>query len=427
MNLIKRFIANKEVGNASWLIGGRVIQILLSLLVGILTARYLGPNNYGLINYGTAYVALFTAFGNLGINSVIVKDFIDNPNEIGKTIGTTLVLRFCSSVLSVGMILSIVCIVDRSEPITIAVVALCSVGLIFHIFETLNFWFQSQYKSKITAIATLLAYVAMSVYKIVLLVLNKNVIWFAVASSVDYLVVAVFLLVAYKHSNGEKFSFSLTKSKSLLKSSYHYILSALMVSVYGQTDKIMLKHMLNESEVAYYSTAASICMMWTFVLQAIIDSLYPTILRLYSENEEAFKRKNRQLYAIVFYVSIFVSIAFIIFGDFGIQLLYGEKYAPAGQPLKIITWYTAFSYLGVARNAWIVSKGHQKYLKYMYLSAAIINVVLNAVFIPMWGSSGAAFASLITQIFTSIILPLLFKDMRSNVKLILEAVILRKL
>ena len=91
----------------------------------------------------------------------------------------------------------------------------------------------------------------------------------------------------------------------------------------------------------------------------------------------------------------------------------------------MVTWYTAFSYLGVARNAWIVCKNSQKYLKYIYFSAAVINVLLNLLFIPILGATGAALASLITQIFTSIILPFFYKDLRENSKLMLEAILLK--
>lgn len=418
-------LGNKEVNNAAWLIGGKVIQMLLSLFVGILTARYLGPSNYGLVNYGTAWVAFFTALSTLGINSVIVKEFVDHPNTQGEAIGSALMLRFISSILSSIMIISLVSIVDRNEPMTIAVVALCSLGLVFHIFETFNYWFQAQYKSKVTAIATLIAYVVMSAYKIILLVAGKDVRWFAFATSIDYIVIAVLLMVAYRKYNGTKLTFSWKRSKAILKTSYHYILSSLMVAIYGHTDKVMLKQMLDESEVAYYSTATTICAMWVFILSAIIDSMYPTILRLHSVDKEAFNRKNRQLYAIVFYVSCFVSIAIILLGDWGIKLLYGEAYAPAGMPLKVVTWYTAFSYLGVARNAWIVSEGKQKYLKYMYCCAAMINILFNLVFIPLMGATGAALASLITQIFTSIILPMCFKEMRPNAKLMIEAILFK--
>lgn len=423
----KKIFKNKEINNASWLIGGRIIQMVLSLFVGILTARYLGPGNYGLINYGGAYVSFFTALCNLGLNSVIIKEFVDHPDEQGEAIGSALIMRLISSILSVILTISIVSIIDRDEPLTIVVVALCSLGAVFHIFETFNYWFQSIYKSKITSLATLCAYVATSVYKIVLLILGKDVRWFAFATSVDYIVVAIFLWIAYKKYGGAKLKFSLHKSKVLLSVSYNYILSTIMVAVYGQTDKLMLKQLLNESEVGYYATATTICKMWTFVLQAIIDSIYPSILRLKNENKDAYERKNRQLYAIVFYVSCFVSIGFLVLGNFVVKILYGEAYLSAVPVLKVVTWYTAFSYLGVARNAWIVSEGKQKYLKYMYGCAAVMNVLINAVLIPVMGAVGAAVASLITQIFTSIILPLLIKEMRPNAKMMLEAILLKKI
>lgn len=423
----KSFLKNKEVGNASWLIGGKVLQMAISLVVGVITARYLGPSNYGLIGYGAAYVSFFTAFCSLGLNSVIIKDFIDNPHEQGEAIGSAILMRLFSSLLSAAMIVGFVCVVDNNEPMTIAVVALCSVGAIFHVFETFNYWFQSQYKSKITAVATLLAYIVTSVYKIILLIMEKDVRWFAFSSSVDYIVVAVFLFVAYKKHNGVKLKFSLKKSKSLLKVSYNYILSAMMIAVYSQTDKLILKQMLDESAVGYFTTATAICAMWVFVLQAIIDSIYPTILNLKGKNQELYEKKNRQLYAIVFYVSTAVSVAFLILSEFVVKILYGEEYLPAADVLKVVSWYTAFSFLGVARNAWIVCENKQKYLKYIYGCAAVLNVVMNLILIPILGTIGAAVATLITQVLTSIILPFIIKELRPNAKLMIEAIMLRKI
>lgn len=426
-NKMERLFANKEIKNAGWLIGGRILQMILSLFVGVLTARYLGPGNYGLISYGSAYVSFFSSLCSLGINSVIIKDFVDHPDEQGEAIGSALLMRLVSSILSALMIIGIVSIVDKNEPLTIAVVALCSLGSIFRIFETFNFWFQNQYNSKVTALATLCAYSVTSIYKILLLIIGKDVRWFAFATSVDYIVIAIFLFISYLRYGGTKLKFSLRKAKSLLSVSYNYILSSIMVSVYGQTDKLMLKQMMNESEVGYYATATAICAMWTFVLQAIIDSLYPSILRLKNESQAAYEKKNRQLYAVVFYVSFFVSLVFVILGRFIISILYGVDYLPAVPVLKTVTWYTAFSYLGVARNAWIVSEGQQKYLKYIYACAAVMNVFLNVLLIPCMGAVGAALASLATELLSSIILPLLIKELSPNAKLMIEAICLRNI
>jgi len=198
----------------------------------------------------------------------------------------------------------------------------------------------------------------------------------------------------------------------------------LMVAVYAQTDKIMLKHMMNDAEIGYYSTAIALSNMWCFILSAIIDSLYPPIMEAFSRDKAQFDKKNKMLYAIVFYLAMFVSVFFTILGKPLIALLYGNAYAPAVGPLRIVTWYTAFSYLGVARNAWIVCMKKQKYLKYIYCSSAIINVVLNFFFIPLWGASGAAAASLVTQIAT-IVIPFFIRELRENSVLMVKAVLFR--
>ena len=418
LSVLKR----KEAKNASWLIFGRMIQMLLSFVVSIFTARFLGPSNFGLINYASAYVAFFTSICSLGINSIIVKDFIEKPNEQGVAIGSTLALRGIASVLSSIVIICISFFIDRTEPLAIAVVALSSVSLIFHIFETFNFWFQSRYQSKVTAIATLVAYVITSAYKIVLLILQKDVRWFAFANSVDYLVLAIALFACYRKYNGPAIRVSFKKGKELLSVSYHYIISGTLVAIYGQTDKLMLKQMLDNTSVGLYSLAMTINTMWVFVLTAIIDSMYPTIISSFSINKEVFARRNKQLYSIIIYVSIFVAIVFSLFGKTIINIVYGEEYLGAATSLRIVCWYTIFSYLGVARNAWVVCTNNQKYLKYMYVSAAFINVILNYLLIPGFGASGAAAASLITQILTSILLPLLIKDMRPNVIMMLKSI-----
>lgn len=420
--MIKKLFLNKTVKNAGWLVGGKIVQMIINLFVGLLTARYLGPSNYGIINYAAAYTAFFSAICTLGINSVLVKEFIDNPGKEGKIIGTSLILRAISSFLSVIVIMCIVCVIDADEITTILVVALSSVGVIFNIFETINYWFQSKLQSKITAIISLIAYLVTAIYKVILLITNSSVIYFAFATSVDYICVAILLIFIYKKYNGGKLFFSWNYGKKLLAKSYHFIFPGLMVAIYGQVDKLMLKQMINESEIGYYSTAVSLCNIWCFILTAIIDSMYPCIMEANNQNENLFIKRNKQLYAIVFYISLFVSIIFTIFAEFIICIMYGDAYLPAAAPLRIITWYTAFSYLGVARNAWVVCKNKQNYLIYVYGSAAIANVVLNIVFIPIWGASGAAVASLLAQVLTTIVLPFFIKDLRENSKMMIEAI-----
>ena len=75
---IKELLKNRVAKNIGWLISGKLIVKILAFLVGIFTARYLGPSNLGLIDYAGAYIAFFSAICTLGINSVIVKHFVED-------------------------------------------------------------------------------------------------------------------------------------------------------------------------------------------------------------------------------------------------------------------------------------------------------------------------------------------------------------
>ena len=153
--------------------------------------------------------------------------------------------------------------------------------------------------------------------------------------------------------------------------------------------------------------------------------MYPVIMEEHDRNYQKYLKRNRQLYAIVFYVSFAVSIVFTVAGTLIVKILYGEAYLPSVAPLRVITWYVAFSYLGVARNAWMVSEHKQKYLVFLYGGAALTNIVLNALLIPCFGTVGAAAASLITQMSTVIGLPFLIKELRPNAKMMLQAIFMK--
>ena len=409
--------------NASWLIGGSMFNKMVSFFISLLTARYLGPSNYGLISYAAAYTTLFFSLCTLGINSIIVKEFVDNPEKEGEIMGTTLVLQGLSSSLSIIVIFLIVFFLNYGETLTLLVVVLCSLGLFFQMMDSLKYWFQYKLMSKYAAIATTVAYVISSTYKVILLLTEKNVIWFSIATSIDYLCVALVLLFFYKKNNGPKFVFSLLKSKQLLKKSCPFIITGLMISIYGATDKLMLKNLLDEASVGYYGIAISVSTAWVFVLGAIIDSYKPVIADLFNTDRKKYEEKNAQLYSIIFYCSIFVSIFMTILAPIGIRILYGESFLPAVNPTRICTWYVAFSYLGVARDIWIVCEGKQKKLPVIYAMSALTNVLLNAILIPLYQASGAAMASLLTQISTIVIYPLFIKDYQPNVKLILKSLV----
>ena len=423
MKFFRNLLRNKVAKNAGWLIAGNIAQMVVSFFVNIFTVRYLGPSNYGLINYAGAYTAFITSFCTLGLGSnIIIKAFSDNPGKDGEVLGSAMLLRSVSSLLSALMIIGIVSFADRGEPLTIIVVAICCLGLEFQVFTTLNYWFQSKLNSKVSSIVSLAAYIITALFKILLLALEKSVVWFAFATSLDLIVSGILLYISYRRNGGDRLSFSRKIAYSLLKDGSPFILIGLMVAVYGYTDKLMLKQMLDTAEVGYYSTASAICTMWTFVLKAIIDSMSPSIIEARKRDRAAYENANCRLYTIIIYSCAAVSLVFTFSGKYIILFLYGKEYLPSVTPFRILTWYTAFSYLGVARQVWVVCENIQKKAIYITASGAAINVGINFLLIPVIGASGAALATLLTEACAVFVIPLFIKEYRPNIKLMLKSI-----
>lgn len=387
----------------------------------MITARYLGPSNYGVLTYTASFVTLFTSIATLGLNNIIVKEIIDHKDCEGKVLGTSIIMRLFASAISTICIIIIVYLINKNDGNVVYAAFLQSLGLFFQAFDMINYWYQSKLQSKVSTIITLTAYILMTIYKIIILILQKNVLWFAFANTLDYITIAIFLIISYKCRTKDKLSFSFKFAKTMLFSSFPFIIAGIMSALYGQFDKIIIGQMLDNTSVGYYSTAISICGMWTFVLSAIIDSARPIIMDLKNKNQYLYEKRITQLYASIIWISIAVSIIITIFAKPIILILYGSQYLNAIKPLRILTWYTAFSMLGVAINIWLISEHKQKYVNYNCLIGVVTNILLNYTLIPVLGISGAAIAALVTQIVTNFIVPACIKDIRDIAKHILNA------
>lgn len=409
------------VKNASWIIGCRVIQSILSLVVTMLTTRYLGPSNYGLISYAASVTSFMLPVMQLGLRNTLVQEIVNDPESEGTILGTSLVMNLISAVFCIIGIFTFTLIANRSETTTIIVCLLYSTNLIFQALEMVQYWFQAKLLSKYQAIISLLAYVLISAYKAYLLITGKDVYWFAISYALDYMIISFCLIGFYRRLGGQKLHFSYSTARRLFAKSRYFIVSSLMVTIFAQTDRIMLKLMINNEATGFYSAAVSCAGMTGFVFSAIIDSARPGIFESKRASDHLFENGLKALYSSVIYLSLAQSIIFTIFARVIILVIYGNKYLESVSALQLVVWYTTFSYLGSVRNIWILAEGQQKYLWIINLSGASLNVILNYVLIPHHGIIGASFASLVTQIFTNVIVGFIIKPIRANNRIMIQA------
>lgn len=405
---------NRVYENVVWIIGCKIAQSLINLVIGLLTARYLGPSNYGIISYVSSIVAFALPIMQLGLKQTLVKEFLQDPDREGCVLGTALVINIVSSIFCILGSIAFVAIVDAGEKETILVCALYSLTLIFQATEMTQYWFQSKLLSKYPSIAMLCAYIAVAIYKLFLLITQKSVVWFALSNVLDYFLVSVILMVIYRRVGGQRLCFSRKTAYEMLSRSKYYIIPSLMVMIFQHTDRIMIKMMIGEAETGVYSAAITCIGISGFVFAAVIDSARPVILEMKAKDEVLYETRVTQLYSIITCMSMAQSVGMTLLAKPLVWLLYGPEYADSASILAVAVWYITFGNYGSVRNIWILAEEKQKYLTGINVAGAMANVILNFCLIPHWGAVGAALASLITQLFTNVIIGFIFKPIRRN-------------
>lgn len=415
-------LKSKNAKNASWIIGEQIFQMLISFFIGIFTARYLGPSNYGVLNYTASFVAFVTSIVTLGMDGVVIKKIIATPEKEGIILGSCIVFRIVSAILSSISIMITVYVLNIDEQLKLWLTALQSIQLLFQAGYIFDSWFQRHLKSRFVSIAKMVACIIVSLYKIYLLVYAKDITWFAFSNSLTYIIITLILFFSYKYAGGQKLQFSFKIGKEILSESYHFIISGLMVAVYGQISRIIIGEYSTESDVGYFTMATSLAAMWVFVPTAIINSFRPTIMEYKEQGkEELYLRRLKQLYSFLILLSVFASVLIFFLGGFLITTLYGTEYNGAILPLQIIIWSELFSILGTARGIWILCEKKNKYVKYYLFIGALFSITCNFIFVPIYGIIAASIVTLLTQFITCIVAPLLYKETRIHTKIVLES------
>ncbi|MBU5216407.1 flippase [Bacillus albus] len=417
-------VATKIIGNASWLVGDKVFNMVIGVFVMALVARYLGPENYGLYNYALAFVTLFTALSTLGLETLSVKSIVHQEEEEGTILYTSLILRVLGGIVVVVLASISVRVLAPNEPLIHLLVMIMSFTMIIKSLEVIEYWIQAYQKSKISSLIRMGAYVFSALLKITFVFFNGNLLHLALIYTSDALIVGIALVIAYfkNRTSYTKWKFKFQYAKKVLSKSWYLILSGLMVTLYMQIDKVMLGSMLtNKKELGMYSAATQIASMWYFVPLAVITSFQPIIMKKKLQSHNSYINSMQTLYSIVAWIGIVFGICMILFSDLIVAILYGQEYKHAANIVTISVWAGTFATLGSARSIWLLVENLQKYTLLYTSAGLIINVGLNYLLIPTYGGFGAAFATLIAQAFANIFVLAFFKKTRISSIMIIKA------
>lgn len=411
--LAKKPYLYKIVSNIQWLVFDKLFRMGVGLFIGAWVTRYLGPEQFGLLNYALALVSFLVIFSIFGLNSITVKSLVNHPDETSKILGSSCFVQLITSFFTFSLLLILTFYLIEDQ-LTQRVILILGLGLVFKPIDTIRYYFEANTQSKYIVWAENCSFIICSAIKILFILCKASFISIVWIFFIDGLIASSFILFVYfyKKQTISTWKIDWTLVKQNLKDGLPLAFAGLTIMIYMRIDQLMLGYLLDYSAVGIYSAATKISEVWYFIPMVIVASVNPTLLATRLKNKQAYQQQLRVVTSCLIIISFLIALITTFCSDFIIHILYGEAYKQATSVLVIHIWTGIFVSLGVISGQWFIIEN--LYLLHLYRSlfGAIINVILNFVLIPYLGIIGAALATLIAQICTALFFDLFDKRTR---------------
>lgn len=391
----------KIVSNVSWSLGGKIVNMASALFVGILVARYLGPENYGIMNYVISYVAIFSVIAAFGLDNIEIRELSRQNDKKDIILGTCFSLRVLFAVIAyLGIVISL--FIYNTDRFTSLMILAYGLTLFAGTGNILRNYFTSIVQNKYIVKSEICRTFIGAGIKILLLWLKAPLEYFIYAQIFDTILVASGYYISYKAVVGSVrlWKFDKTIVGFILKESYPLVLSGAAVIIYQRIDQVMIGNMLNKTEVGYFATAGKFVDLIVFLPTVLVQTVTPMLIRAKEYHPETYEAKKRTFVSITTWTAIIMSLVVSMFAYWLIIYTYGVKYAPAIPVLKIMAFKAVGMALSSSGGQIIIMERMQKWAFIRNIMGCVLCVVLNYFLIPKYGIIGSASVTIITVLFT---------------------------
>lgn len=425
---MQRASSRKYLANTGWLLAEQIVRCGLGFLFLVIVARHLGPEKFGLFNYALSLVLVFAVFVQLGIDDIVAREIIRRPGLRNEILGSVFAMKL-SGCFFMCACLSVVLwwLGDGFE--TVILVAWMAGGYLFMAFQVANVYFQSQVLAKYGVIASLVAFSVFSLARVVFIILELPVSYFAFALFLDFMFTGLLLGIIFHVKVSPLFDwrFSMRVCRKLVRQGWPLFATALAGLFVSRIDQIMIKRLLGDSANGCYASAVMFSESWYFVPMAIAISFYPAIIEAKRRSCEEYDYQMRCLGEALVWLGIVVGIVGTLVAPLFIPLVFGGAFSGGSAVLQAHIWTGVFVAFSFARLRWLIIENLQAYLPLFLIVSGACCFILNLILIPRFGIQGGALAAVLSQFVNICLCPLMFNKTRRSVVYFIETLFPRSL
>lgn len=388
-------VASRIIKNSSLLIIASLINNLMTFILTLFTARYLGTYNFGLISSATSLVGIFEIFTDMGLATFAIREVSRDKTLTSKYFGTVFFLRVIFSLVTFIAYTLVVLLSHTFTPEGIDVMIIFGVYMIFNSLTLCNYsLFQSNEKMQYQTIGNVIY--SASVLAIILLIIfnGGNVIIVSLAYPIAIILSFTYTAyIAIKHY--PKLGLCLERAflKELITKGVPFGISYVFTSIYFWIALTILTFMSGSVAVGLFSASQKLLLVIAAMITLISNSIFPVMSELFTKDKLKLADLYHKLMKYMLIIAMPIVLGCVIFSHDIIYIIYGASYTQGSNALSILIWAGIFLFLSNISTTLLGAINRQFTVTKIVAIGAFVSIILNVILIKFYSYIGASIAT----------------------------------
>jgi len=412
-----------------------IMSKLFSYFYRIVIARYFGPEVYGLFSLSIMVMGWFIAFSSLGLYEGLLR-FIPiyrgkkEKNKIRYVCRLALIVSLFSSIVAAVLLFML------AEPIAVNLFHNFNLIIFLRIFSfVLPFFLLSnvflsiiQAYERIKAYTVILDFIQHFAKALILILLifigfNSNSVIISYSIGIFIIFILSFLYCKYKIPEiFEKYSIKKQSKRKISNQFFSYswpiLFMSIVYSIFPWIDFFIIGFFKGASQVGFYDSAVPIAQLLVFLPPLFLRLFFPMATKqFYRKSINLVKEISKQTEKWILIINLPFFLLMVLFPGAIINLLFGPTYLVAENALRFLAVGFFFFAMALIFFNLLSMVGKSRLILYNLLLTSVLNLILNIIFVPKYGITGAAFSTMVSYIFLFLIFLFQTKNYTSIVPL----------
>ncbi|WP_343673090.1 flippase [Chitinophaga sp.] len=408
---------HKVIQNSGWLLIDKLARLFLGLLTMSMIARHIGPGEFGIWNYSLALTAIVGGIAILGLDKIVVKELVSDPERRDEIVSTALCMRIVAGILSCTICVLITWFTKQNNPLYIRCTTITALNILLQSFDVFDYFYQSHNQVQRVIIPKVTVFVLFCLIKIMCVRMNLSfmvILWVSLAELViTYLLISGYYI--WHEGIASLFKVRMQEARYLFSQSWSLLFAGVLVLLYMKSDQLLLDVLSTPQQLGEYAAAARISELWYAIPTVIAVAILPNLIQQRRTNHDQYLANVEKWIRLSMWGSTVIAIVVTIASGWLTGILYGSQYPHVGVILSIHIWANIPVFISVAIMQYQIVEGNYNANLYATIAGIVANLLINLLLIPSLGGIAAAIATVIS--YTTVATCLIVVDKTGQTKM----------